>query len=354
MDVFEVPASTDLSCRVFDLEDPRHLSALDDPMLALEGLKGLVVLDEIQRKPDLFPVLRVLVDRPDPPARFLVLGSASPDLLRQGSETLAGRIAYHELTGFSLAEVSVDCQEKLWLRGGFPAAFLAGDEEAALLWREEFLRTFLERDLARLGIEVEPHALRRFWAVLAHFHGQVLNSSEVGRTLSVSHTTVRKYLNILVDSLVVRELKPWFANVRKRQVKTSKVYVRDSGLLHVLLGIADREDLSLHPKIGASFEGFALEQIISHLGVDAEDCSFWATHGGAGLDLLVVRGGRRLGFEMKRSSTPRKTKSMQIALADLELEKIEVVHPGNECWPLAPRIRALGLSRIYEELQPLR
>ncbi len=327
----------------FDLEDPTDLAALDHPKLALQGLRGLVVIDEIQRTPELFPLLRVLADRPDNPARFLILGSASRDLIRQSSETLAGRIGYLELTPFSLAETGSDSAARLWLRGGFPPSFLAPHEADSLQWRKDYIATFLERDLPALGITIPPQSLRRFWMMLAHYHGQTLNYSELGRSFGVADTTVRRYLDILEATFMIRALQPWHANINKRQVKAPKLYLRDSGLFHALMGIEHRDALLRHPKLGASWEGFALEEIIRRQGAAPEEVYFWATHGGAEIDLLLIGRGRRLGFEIKYTSTPRATRSMHSAIDALELEGLTVVYPGNRNFPLAERIDAEGL-----------
>jgi hypothetical protein len=337
----------------FDLEDPADLARLDDPRTALEPLRGLVVLDEIQRRPDLFPVLRVLADRPRRPARFLVLGSASPDLLRQTSETLAGRIAFQELPGFGLDEVGVSRLERLWLRGGFPRAFLARSGPASFAWREQFIRTFLERDLPQLGINVGAVAMHRFWSMIAHYHGQTWNSSEVARSFAVSDTTARRWLDLLAATFMVRLLPAWSANIAKRQVKAPRVYVADSGLLHALLGIDSRWALERHPKLGASWEGFGIEAVIRRLGARREEAFFWRTHTGAELDLLVVRGHKRLGFELKRSSAPAVTPSMRSALSDLELARLDVIHAGDQTYPLAPKIRAVALRRLFQDLDAL-
>ncbi len=337
----------------FDLENPDDLARLAEPMLTLKALRGLVVLDEIQRLPEVFPILRVLADRPGLPARFLVLGSASPDLLRQTSESLAGRIHYHELTGFALDEVGVEASQRLWLQGGFPPAFLADSPRESADWRRDFVRTFLERDLPQLGVRVPAETLRRFWTMVAHYHGQTWNAAELARALGVSGGTVRHYLDILTASLVVRQLQPWFENLGKRQVKAPKVYLADSGLLHTLLNLETFHDLTGHPKIGASWEGFVLSEVSRCLGARREECFFWATHSGAELDLLVVRGQRRLGFEIKYTSAPRVLRSMHIALADLKLDRLDVVHGGEHTFPLGERIRALPLSRLEEDLEPL-
>jgi predicted AAA+ superfamily ATPase len=274
----------------FDLEDHADLARLADPMLALKPLQGLVVLDEVQRLPDLFPVLRVLADRPGRGARFLVLGSASPGLLRQSSESLAGRIAYHELGGLSLDEVGAGRADALWLRGGFPRSLLARSSAASLEWRREFIRTFLERDVPQLGFGIASATLRRFWMMLAHYHGQVWNASEFGRSFGVSDATVRRYLDLLSSALVVRQLQPWHENIAKRQVRAPKVYLADTGLLHALLGLGTRDALDGHPKVGASWEWFVIRELVRRLGVPREECWFWATHAGAELDLLVVHG----------------------------------------------------------------
>ncbi|MEA2691442.1 MAG: uncharacterized protein QOJ16_829 [Acidobacteriota bacterium] len=337
----------------FDLEDPADLARLAEPMLALRNLRGLVVIDEIQRRPDLYPVLRVLADRPELPARFLVLGSASPDLLRQTSESLAGRIFYHELGGFALDEVGVEARDRLWLRGGFPRSFLASAEVDSAEWRRGFVRTFLERDLPGLGVAIPPEMLRRFWTMVAHYHGQVWNGAELARSFGVSEPTVRRYLDLLTAALVLRQLQPWFENLGKRQVKSPKVYISDSGLLHTLLNLETREDLDGHPKIGASWEGFALSEVLVRLGARPEESFFWATHAGAELDLLVVRGRRRLGFEFKLTDAPKLTASIRTALADLKLDRVDVVHAGEHTFPLGERVRAVALGRLDEDMQGL-
>lgn len=339
---------------VLDLESPADMARLAEPMLALRQLKGLVVLDEVQRRPELFPVLRVLADRPGRPARFLLLGSASPDLLKQSSESLAGRIAYHELGGFSLDEVGVGRLTRLWVRGGFPRSFLASSDRASAEWRREFTRTFLERDIPQLGVSIPATTLHRFWMMLAHYHGQIWNASEFGRSFGVADTTVRRYLDLLTATFVVRQLAPWHENLGKRQVKSPKVYLADSGLLHALLGLETARDVEAHPKLGASWEGFALDAVTRRLGARPGECFFWATHAGAELDLLVVRGQRRLGFEFKRTDAPKATKSMRTALADLALERLVVVHAGEHGFPLDRRIRAVALSEIETEIEPLR
>ncbi len=338
----------------FDLENPEDEARLADPMLALKDLRGLVVIDEIQRQPHLFPVLRVLVDRLQIKTRYLVLGSASPALLRQGAETLAGRIIYHELGGFSVEEVGMKNYRRLWLRGGFPRSYLARSLDESDEWRHGFIRTFLERDLPQLGITISSTTLRRFWTMLAHYHGQVWNASEFARSFGVSDTTVRRYLDLLTSALVIRQLQPWHENISKRQVKSPKVYLTDSGLLHTLLNLRTFDDLQGHPKVGASWEGFVLEQLIRRLRVRPEQCFFWATHAGAELDLLVIHGNQRLGFEIKLTTAPRLTPSMRNALEDLKLTRLHVIHSGDHTFALHEKVRAVSFSRLLEDIKPLR
>ena len=339
-------------CVRFDLEDPDDLARLAEPKLALGGLDGLVVIDEIQRRPDLFPVLRVLVDRPRAQSRFLILGSASPDLLRQGSETLAGRIAFHELDGLAIDEVGVGRSASLWLRGGFPRSFVAPTEEDSAAWRRDFVRTFLERDLPQLGVQVPAMTLQRFWSMLAHHHAQVWSAAELARALGVAGSTVRRYLDIMTGALVVRVLPPWHENLGKRQVKSPKAYIADTGILHSLLGIGTQEDLERHPKVGASWEGFVMREVVRLVGAQPEECFFWATHAGAELDLLVVRGRRRLGFEIKRTTSPAVTRSMHAALEALKLQRLDIIHAGEHTFPLGDRIRAVSMGRLGQDLGP--
>lgn len=325
----------------FDLEDPASLGRLDEPRTALEPLRGLVVIDEIQRRPELFPVLRVLADRRPNPASFLILGSASGELRRQGSESLAGRIEQVELGGFTLAELGATSLHDLWWRGGFPSSFLAGTDFDSVSWRKQFILTLLERDLPQWGVRVPAKALLRFWTMIAHYHGQIWNASEPARAMGVNPATTRRYLDLLTDALVVRQLQPWHANLSKRQVKSPKLYVRDSGLLHQLLGLQSESALLNHPKSGASWEGFAIEQI---LAVEPHDeACFWATHQGAELDLVLRRGDRLLGVECKRADAPRLTRSIRIALEDLDLERVVVVYPGAKRFPLGDRVEAVPL-----------
>ena len=332
----------------FDLESPADLARLANPELALRPLEGLVILDEVQRRPDLFPLLRVLADRPGWPARFLILGSASPALVESGSESLAGRVALIDVTGFSLAELGQQALATLWWRGGFPRAYLAQDDDAARRWIEDFRRTFLERDIPQLGLRVPAATLGRFWMMLAHFHGQVLNQAELARALGSSEPTARRYLDILCGTYVVRQLPPWFENLKKRQVRSPKIYIRDNGILHALLGVADAAALQGHPKVGASWEGFCLEQILSVCG--ERDAYFWGTHSGAELDLLLTRRGRRLGFEFKYADRPRTTKSMHVAREDLHLDHLYVVHPGVHRFALDDAITAIPLPALIDEL----
>lgn len=334
-----------------DLENPSDLALLDQPMQTLAGLRGLVVLDEVQRRPDLFSVLRVLADRSPLPARFLVLGSASVELLRQSSESLAGRIAFIDLAGFTLGEAGADKVARLWQRGGFPRSYLAASEARSVAWRDDFVRTFVERDLGQFGFNLPSAAVRRFWTMLAHYHGQTWNASELGRSLGVSDQTTRTYLDVLTGALFVRQLAPWFENLGKRQTKAPKIYIRDSGLYHTLMGIADRRALLSHPKLGASWEGFALEQVISRF--PTRDTYFWQTHAGAELDLFLIRQGRRIGFEFKFTDTPATTKSMRVALADLKLDHLWVVHPGTHRYSLDKKIEAIGLTGLLTSSKPL-
>ena len=341
------------SISYFDLENPEDLARLSDPMLALKDLKGLVVIDEVQRLPGLFQVLRVLVDRPRLPSRFLILGTASPELLRQGSETLAGRIFYHRLNGFSLDEVGIDQHKRLWLRGGFPRSYLARTHAESEEWRRGFIQTFLERDIPQFGINIRSTTLNRFWRMLAHYHGQIWNASEFGRSFGVADTTVRNYLDLMSSGLVVQQLLPWHENISKRQVKAPKVYIVDSGLLHSLLNIITLNDLEGHPKLGASWEGFVLQQLIRQVKARPDECFFWATHAGAELDLFIVRGRQRLGFEIKRTSSPQVTPSMRSAIDDLNLKSLNVIHAGEKTFQLDKKVRAIGFVNLLEDLDAL-
>ena len=328
----------------FDLEDPQVEAQLASPMVALKDLQGLVVIDEIQHAPELFRVLRVLIDRPDNAARFLLLGSASPALLRQSSESLAGRLEVIEAGGFTLDETGANHAATLWWRGGFPRSIFAADDEASRIWRSSFIRTTVERDLPQLGMNVAAPAIHRFWSMLAHFHGQTWNAADPARSLGVNESTVRRYLDWLTQAYLVRQLQPWFANLGKRQVKAPKIYLRDSGLLHELLGIADSGALARHPKCGASWEGFALDQVLRVARPD--EAYFWATHAGAELDLLMFKNGRPVGVEFKRSDAPQLTPSMRIAMEDLALDALYVVYPGDRTYTLAPRVQVVPLSSL--------
>ena len=336
-----VPAD---STNYFDLEDPAGLARLAEPDLALRPLRGLVVIDEIQRRPDLFPLLRVLADRQPLPARFLILGSASPELLKQSSETLAGRIETVPLEGFRLADVGVASQDRHWVRGGFPLAFTARSELDSVAWRRQFLQTFLERDIPQLGIRIPAVALRRFWSMVAHHHAQIWNAAELARGMGVGEATVRRYLDLLAGVFMVRQLPPWFENLGKRQVKAPKIYVRDSGLLHVLLGVTSRRDLEMHPKVGASWEGYAVEEVLK--AIQPDEAYFWATHQGAELDLLLFKNGKRIGVECKRRDSPSLTPSMRIALADLRLDRLHVVYPGDRRYALANHVDVIPLGDL--------
>jgi uncharacterized protein len=328
----------------FDLEDPRSLARLAEPMTAFAPLRGIVVIDEIQRRPDLFSVLRVLADRRPLKARFLVLGSAGPDLLRQSSESLAGRMETITLSGFGLDELGAERLQRLWRRGGFPPAYLARSERASFSWRRQFILTYLERDLPQLGITIPSATLFRFWSMLAHYHGGLWNAAEAARSLGASEPTARRYLDLLSSLFLVRQLQPWHENLNKRQVKAPKLYVRDSGLLHALLGITSDRELFSHPKAGASWEGFAIETVLKLLRPDA--AYFWATHTGAELDLLLLRGSARYGFEMKFQDAPRLSQSMRIALEDLQLNHLTVLYPGDVQYDLGERVSVVPLGKL--------
>ncbi len=334
------------SPRYFDLENPASLARLAEPMTALAPLRGIVAIDEVQRRPDLFPILRVLADRRPLQARFLILGSASPGLLRQSSESLAGRIETIAMTGFGLAELGAGALARHWRRGGFPLSYLARSESDSIHWRNQFTQTFLERDLPQLGISVPATTMLRFWTMLAHYHGGIWNAAEPARSLGLTQPTVRRYLDLLSDLFIVRQLQPWHENLKKRQVKSPKVYIRDSGLLHQLLGIATEKDLLSHPKSGSSWEGYAIEEVLRV--TKPSEAYFWATHTGAELDLLLMCQGRRIGVEAKRQDAPRLTPSMRIAVADLGLDQLTILYPGDEVYDLADRVRAVPLASLAE------
>ena len=316
----------------FDLEDPISLDRLDQPMTALAPLRGLVVVDEVQRRPDLFPILRVLADRENEPAKFLILGSASGDLLRQSSESLAGRAARLTLNGFHLSEVGTEQSTTLWLRGGLPPSHLAQDDDESFLWREQYVQNLLERDLPQWGVRIPATALHRFWNMLAHYHGQVWNASPLARAMEVSPPTIRRYLDLLTDAFMIRQLPPYHTNLGKRQIKSPKIYIRDSGILHQLLAIKTESDLITHPALGASWEGFVIEQLLAQL--EPDEAYFWGIHQGAEIDLVLHRGGRWVGVECKRMDAPRITRSIQTALDDLGLERVVIVYPGERSYSL--------------------
>ena len=332
----------------FDLEDPLDLARLEAPRQTLGALEGLVVIDEIQRRPDLFPLLRVLADREGTPARFLILGSASLDLVKGVSESLAGRVGFIDQGGFDATEVGFDRLTTLWLRGGFPESFLRESDEASLHWRQQFIRTFLTRDIPQLGITIPSEQLRRFWLMVAHYHGQLWNASEIAGSLGVNYKTAQHYLDILTGSFMIRSLPSWTENLGKRVRKAPKIYLRDSGLFHVLQGIRSVPELQAHPKLGASWEGLALEHVLRVLRVEPGEAFHWGTHGGAELDLMLVRGGQRWGFELKYADAPRTTKSMRAALADLKLERLFVIYPGEKNYVLDDRIHVLALRNVED------
>lgn len=330
----------------FDLEDIADLTRLQNPHQALSRLKGLIIIDEIQRVPELFPALRVLVDKENSEQHFLILGSASRELIHQSSESLAGRIFYIELTPFTLTETNN--MDRLWLRGGFPRSYLANDDQTSYVWRKSYIRTFLEQDIPSFGFSIEPLKLHRFWMMLAHYHGQICHPSELGRSLDMSHVKARQYLDILTYTLMIRQLNPWFENISKRQVKSPKIYFRDSGIFHTLLDIEKMGDLIRHPKLGASWEGMALEEVIRFHQVNPMECYFWSTHSQAELDLLLFLKGKRVGFEFKFSDAPKLTKSMQIAMHDLQLEQLFVIYPGKHQYLLADNIIVCSLEQYIE------
>ncbi len=336
---------------LFDLEDPVDVQRLDNPSLALGNLEGLVIIDEIQRRPELFPVLRVLVDRQNKKTNYLILGSASRDLIRQGSESLAGRISYLELGGFSLDIAGME-QKKLWVRGTFPRSYLAEDEKNSFSWRSDFITTFLERDIPSLGVTIPSQTLRRFWMMLAHYHGQIFNASEMGRSFGADDLTMKRYLDILSGTFMIRQLQPWFYNTKKRLIKRPKIYFRDSGIFHALSSIRNWEELERHPKLGASWEGFALEQAVSHLGLRAEEIFFWGVHTGASLDLLYQRGGDWWGIEIKYNEAPGLTPSMRSAMVELSLKHLWVIYPGDKEYALAKNISVVPLDIFTSKAGP--
>ncbi|MEW6746374.1 MAG: ATP-binding protein [Planctomycetota bacterium] len=339
-------------CTYFDLENPADARRLEAPMTALEKLEGLVVIDEIQRRPDLFNLLRVLADRSPNPARFLLLGSASPRLVRGASESLAGRVGFVDLSGFDLSEVGADQLDRLWLRGGLPKSFLAADDASSVLWREQFIRTFLERDIPQLGITIPAETLGRFWSMMAHYHAQAWKAAELARSLGTSENTTRRYLDILAGAYMIRTLPPWFENIGKRQIKAPKIYLRDSGLLHALLQLHTREHLLGHPKLGASWEGFALEQVVGE--AQTRDAYFWGTHAGAELDLLIMMAGKRYGFEFKHADAPGTSRSMGTAVQDLHLDHLWVVYPGRQQYSLGEHITVIPMRAVASVVKALR
>lgn len=326
----------------FDLENPADLKRLSEPLLALKDLSGLIIIDEIQKLESLFPLLRVLVDQEDNDRQFLILASASRELIKQSSESLAGRLAFIEITPFSLKEVHE--LDNLWFRGGFPRSYLASLDSESFDWREFYIRTFLEQDIPNLGINIPPVSLRRFWSMIAHYHGNLFNASELGRSFGASDVTMKKYLDILTGTFMVRQLQPWHENLLKRQVKAPKIYFRDSGIFHSLIGITNRFELKIHPKLGASWEGFALEEIIRMHQVSHDACYFWSTYSGAELDLMILQNNKKLGFEFKYCDAPSLTRSMQIALNDLKLDQLTVVYPGDVNYKLADKIEVKSLA----------
>ncbi len=337
--------------RYFDLEAQADLRSLEQPHLALENLKGLVIIDEIQRMPALFPELRVLSDRKPLPARFLILGSSSPELIRKSSETLAGRIEFIEMGGFSLSETGKGKLEPLWIRGGFPRSFLARDDMDSRDWRENFTQTFLERDLPSIGITIPSASIRRFWMMLAHYHGQIWNASEIGRSLGISDHTARHYLDLLSATYMIRQLQPWHENIGKRQVKSPKIYFRDSGIFHSLMELQNKDSVMRSPKLGASWEGFMLEETIRAFNPPA--VFFWAVHSVAELDLFFIINGRRYGVEIKWNDAPSASSSMRTAMADLKLDRLFVVYPGKDGYHLEKNIEVVPATQIHSLAQSI-
>lgn len=333
----------------FDLEDLADFERLQAPQTSLFFLNGLIIIDEIQRKPELFQTLRVLVDKPNLQQKFLILGSSSKELLKQSSESLAGRISYVELTPFSYEEVGE--VEKLWFRGGFPRSYLATKDEDSFLWRKAYIKTFIEQDIPSFGFNIPSPQLRRCWMMLTHYHGNIFNASEIGKSLQLSYKTIQNYTDILTNTLMIRQLQPWFENISKRQVKSPKIYFRDSGVYHTLLGLENRTALLTNPKLGQSWEGFALEEIIRYHQADPFDCYFWATHSSAELDLVIFQNENRLGFEFKFTDSPSLTKSMVIAMKDLKLSKLTLIYPGDKSFPLAENIYAASLTNYLSTIK---
>lgn len=332
----------------FDLENPRDLRRLEEPLLALENQEGLIVLDEIQRTPDLFPVLRVLADRPNKKTKFLILGSASRDLMRQSSESLAGRISYLEIGGFTLNLVGTAKKEKLWIRGAFPRSFLASSEAASYQWRQDFIATFLERDIPQLGFNIPSKSLGRFWKMLAHYHGQIFNASEIGKSLAVSDHTAQRYLDLLSGTFMVRQLRPWNYNTKKRIIKTPKIYFRDTGILHALFDLPEKKDVLSHPKLGASWEGFALEETIQAIRLKENEIFFWGVHASAEIDLVFQKNGRLYGIEFKYAQAPGFTSSMRMASEELALKHLWVIYPGSEAYALNKNVTVIPLTELNE------
>ena len=332
----------------FDLENPRDLVKFDNPQLLLEDLRGLIVIDEIQRKPDLFPLLRYLIDN-DLKKKFLILGSASGKLMRQSSESLAGRIAYYRLGGLRLSDVGFDNIDKLWLTGSFPKAFTSKTNSAAFLWLDNYISTFLERDIPQLGINIPAVTLRRFWIMLSHYHAQVLNYSEIANSFGISDHTVRKYIDILSGTFMIRVLHPWYVNIGKRLVKRPKIYFRDSGVFHDLLSVNSNNNLLEHNKLGASWEGFALEIIANILEKRDQELFFWRTHSGSEVDLFWQDSGKNLAIEFKFSDAPKLNKSMKTSIEALDLSHLWVVYPGKDIYKLNKKITVLPLKNFEVE-----
>lgn len=330
----------------FDLEDPTSLARLDEPMTALQHLKGLIVIDEVHRRPDIFPVLRVLADRTPLPARFLILGSTSPNLIKQSSESLAGRVETVSMSGLTLPEAGVKAISQHWLRGGYPLSFLADNDVDSFVWRKNFIQTLLERDVPQFGIRIPAVTLLRFWTMLAHYHGNIWNASEPARSLGIGESTARRYVDLMTDIFMVHQLPAWHSNLKKRQVKSPKLYLNDTGILHQLLGIRSEKDLLSHPKCGFSWEGYVIGEILRVS--EPDESYFWATHGGAEIDLIIIKNGRMLGIECKRVDAPRLTPSIRIAIEELKLERVVIVYPGTRCYQIADRVTAVPIGVLLQ------
>lgn len=336
------------STTYFDLESQSDIRRLENPEMMFAALSGLVVIDEIQIRPELFRALRVVADKPENKCQFLILGSASPHIVKNVSETLAGRVEFIDMAGFDIGELGAKVARTLWVRGGFPRSYLANNDADSFAWREGFIRTFLQRDIPQLGINIPTAAMRRFWTMLAHYHGQIWNASRIAAAMGINDKTARSYLDILTETYMIRQLQPWHENIAKRQVKSPKIYFCDTGLLHNLLNINDYIGLCGHPQVGASWEGFAIEQVLRILR--PTQAYYWATYAHAELDLFFIRNGKRYGLEFKMNEAPSKTKSTDIAIENLNLDKLLIVYPGEKTWSVNDKITVASLDKVEDLL----